>query len=120
MVRRTQPVSRAMVMKTVTGCRRVSRCRSSATVGDRASGVDRVVMVTLQGRCCRTSASPASGHRSSECGANFDLPPWSYLAHPGRTTLTGVEWTLEQAYDAFPRIEQAFADDLDASLSPRG
>jgi SAM-dependent methyltransferase len=31
-----------------------------------------------------------------------------------------VDWTLEQAYDAFPRVEQAFGEDLDESLSPRG
>ncbi len=31
-----------------------------------------------------------------------------------------VAWSLEQAYDAYPRIEEQFEADLDVSLSPRG
>jgi 2-polyprenyl-3-methyl-5-hydroxy-6-metoxy-1,4-benzoquinol methylase len=31
-----------------------------------------------------------------------------------------VSWSLEQAYDAYPRIEQEFADQLGHSLAPRG
>src|SRR5262245_57842127 len=109
-----------MVTKTVTGRRRVSRCRSSVTTGDIVSGVDRVVMVDAPGSLLLITASRAEGIPSSECGWNIGLPHWSYLPYLGRATLTGVDWTLEQAYDAFPRIEPAFGEDLDQSLSPRG
>jgi len=31
-----------------------------------------------------------------------------------------VSWSLDQAYDAYPRIEEEFSEALDASLAPRG
>ena len=31
-----------------------------------------------------------------------------------------MSWSLDQAYDAYPRIEEEFSEALDASLAPRG
>jgi len=31
-----------------------------------------------------------------------------------------MTWSLEQAYDAYPQIEEDFSDALDESLHPRG